>query len=122
MPCNSDHMEPNNLEIELSKVYDLLDELRTGKLAENYGSGFNEKVYNQGFQKNHLDAKTAELCKKLQKEDASNYSLEMQIWWRDHLKADKERIKKEIAEKKTSEERRIALSKLSPHERKLLGL
>ena len=46
----------------------------------------------------------------------------MQIWWRDHLAADKERIEKELNAIETQAEKEIALAKLTPHERKLLGL
>lgn len=64
----------------------------------------------------------AELCAHLQKHGADKYSLEMQIWWRDHRIADKERVEKEIAEKKLRSEKEAAIAKLTPYERKLLGL
>lgn len=122
MPCNSDYMEPNQHEINLSIVYGLLDELETGKLPTNFGDGFDKRVYNKGLSKEHLDQKTEELCSKLQQTDVTKYSLEMQIWWRDHQKADAERLQKEIDEKKNAEEKEAVLAKLTTYERRLLGL
>lgn len=98
MPCNSDYMEPNNREKDLSVIYGLLDEIKTGKLPKNFGTGFDDRIYNKGLSKKHLDKKTEELCTKLTKKSKAAvkaYSLEMQIWWRDHQTADKKRIKKE---------------------------
>lgn len=47
MPCNSDYMEANQNEKNLSVVYGLLDELKTGKLPKNFGDGYNKRVYNK---------------------------------------------------------------------------
>ena len=122
MPCNASYMDPTQFEINLSKVYGLLDELETGKLPENFGTGFDERVYNKAFVNKQLDEKTAELCSKLQKVDITQYSLEMQMWWRDHQKADKERLKEVMDKEKELSDRKKALKKLSEYEKKLLGL
>jgi hypothetical protein len=122
MPCNSDYMNATQHEINLSVVYGLLDEINTGKLPKNFGDGYDKRVYNKHLSKEHLDEKTEELCNKLQNTDVSKFSLEMQMWWRDHQKADKDRLQKEISEQKDNEARESALSKLSDYERKLLGL
>ncbi len=84
MGCNSDYMEANQLEINLSTVYRLLDELKTGKLSSKFGDGYDKRVYNKGLPQKHLDKKTKELCSKLQSIDVTKYSLEMQLWWRNH--------------------------------------
>jgi hypothetical protein len=115
-------MEANQSERNLSVVYGLLDELENGKLPSNFGDGYDKRVYNKHLSKEHLDEKTEELCSKLQNTDVSKFSLEMQIWWRNHQKADKERLEKEIKDKATEQEKQKALSKLSDYERKLLGL
>lgn len=95
MPCNGDYLEPNNIEVELSKVYQLLDELNGKKLSKDYGDGFDKRVYDKGFEKKDLDEKVKELCSRLKKEpNVTKYSLELQIWWRDHKKADAKRKKK----------------------------
>lgn len=121
MPCNSDYMNPTQLEIELSKVCTFLDELETGKLRKSYLRGYHPKVYGQPFSTNDADELVSSLCSKLQKLDVKQYSLELQIWWRDHQAADKKRIKKELAREKTEKEKQAAWKKLTPYEQKLLG-
>lgn len=64
----------------------------------------------------------AELCLRLQVADVTKYSLELQMWWRDHQAADKARLEHEMARKQNEEERAVALAKLTDYERKLLGL
>lgn len=119
MPCNSDYLEANNLEIEASKIVALLDELEGKPIPDDYGSGYDDRVYNQAID---LDKLTAKLCKRLQKVDVSEYSLEMQIWWRDHQKADKARLEQEQKRLTTDKQKAAALKKLTKYERKLLGL
>ena len=121
MPCNSDHMSATPLEKNLSVVYGLLDEVETGRLPYGFGNGYDNRVYCKYLSKEHLDQKTEELCSKLQQLDVTKFSLEMQMWWRDHQKADEERLRKEIEFYKTQEDIDTALSKLTEYERKLLG-
>ena len=118
MPCNGEYMNPHEREKNLSVIYGLLDELKTGKLPKNFGDGYDERIYNKGLSQEHLNEKTEELCGILQNTDVSKFSLEMQIWWRDHQKADKKRLSQESKE----EARKKALSKLTAYERKLLGI
>jgi hypothetical protein len=120
MPCNSDYMEASGKEIALSQVACLLDELN-GKqeIDSSHWYGYHPKVYNQHT---NGDALVYELCDRLQKEDISKRSLEMQIWWRDHQKEDKDRLERELREQKTEAEKAAALEKLTPYERKLLGV
>ena len=120
MPCNSDHMEANDKEIELSRVACLIDELDFKKeINDSHWRGYHPAVYNRTVDADEL---VSRLCEKLQNTDVTKLSLEMQIWWRDHQKADKERIESELRQKKEGEERDAALEKLTPHERKLLGI
>lgn len=121
MPCNSDYLAARPSEVEASKVLALLDELETGILPEYFGDGYYSKVYD-GNEEEILSIKVPELCKKLQNVDVSKYSLEMQSWWRDHQKADKERIEKVLELKREESERQKAINKLSKYERGLLGL
>ena len=94
MPCNSDYLDANDQEVEYSKVLALLEELKTNKLPKYYGDGFYPKVYNV-TNKIDIDKSVKKLCGKLKKiKDITKYSLETQIWWRDHQRADKERIGK----------------------------
>jgi hypothetical protein len=64
----------------------------------------------------------SELCEKLQTANVSECSLEIQMWWRDHIEADKQRTNDEVAKAKADEERQAAIAKLTPHELYILGL
>jgi hypothetical protein len=46
----------------------------------------------------------------------------MQIWWRDHQKADKKRIEKELKEHTDLIAKQNAIEKLTDYERILLGI
>jgi len=111
MPCNCDHMEPNLRERESVKVMGFLSEanIYDGEVP-CYGNT------------NALDDHAALLCNFCQSNDLRVYSLELQIWWRDHQKADKDRLEREQAEAKTEQKKRDAIAKLSPYERELLGV
>lgn len=125
MACISDYQEPNAVEIEHSKVLALLQELKTGKLPKYFGNGAYEKVYNKSSEtiggERVIDIKTRELCTALKAktpEEIKNYSLELQMWWRDHQKADKKKAKPSAKEM----QKQKALAKLTDKEKKLLGL
>ena len=126
MPCNSDYMAPRDMEISLSRVACLLDELDGKQIDPTHWRGFHPKAYNKVMngdgQAIDADALVDKLCARLRNSDVSKYSLEMQIWWRDHQNADKEKIAGEIQQKITEEEKLAALEKLTPYERQLLGL
>lgn len=111
MPCNCDHLEPNSREKESVRVMKFLREvgLHTGKVSL-YGDV------------NSLDEHTAALCKFCQNHDVKDYSLELQIWWRDHQKADTERLKKEYEKVRAGHDAEAALAKLTAYERELLGV
>ena len=119
MPCRSDYLEPTQNEVALSQVACLLDELDGKPIDKHHWRGFHPAVYNAG---RSLDGLVADLCSRLQSEDVSKRSLEMQIWWRDHQKADKARIAHELNRQRTAKERAAALAKLTDYERRLLGL
>lgn len=65
---------------------------------------------------------TALLCKFCENNDVTGHSLELQIWWRDHLEADKVKLQAQLDKAKTDKEKEVALEKLTPNERALLGL
>ena len=90
MPCRSDYMNPTTLELSISRVACLLDELSGIPLDINHRNwdGFHPKVYGK-FSKSLADSLVAELCAKLKSVDSTKFSLEMQIWDRDHKLADK---------------------------------
>jgi hypothetical protein len=122
MPCNCDHLEPSLHEQESKKLMILLAGIGLFK---------NDVPYYGEVAAVHEH--TALLCKFCENNDVSNYSLELQIWWRDHLEADKIKAQyelnkekadkeKKLALEKTNKEKKLALEKLTPNERKLLGL
>lgn len=94
MPCNCDHLEATNLEIEISRVACLLDEIKGRKINKNNWRGYHPEIYGK-VTRRLGDEYTAKLCSILKEKDVSKYSLEMQIWWRDHQKADEERLEEE---------------------------
>lgn len=126
MPCNSDYLDPNSFEKQLSKVCCLLDELLYNKsIKQNEWNGYHPNVYYKYINKEKANKLVNSLCSKLQmlsSKEIKNLSLEMQIWWRNHQKADKKRIKEEIKLIKKKQNKEKALKKLTSYERKLLNL
>lgn len=122
MACVSDYMESTNFEVELSRVACLLDELDGKTSKPSYWDGYHPLVYTKNIGKEVGDQMVRRLCESLQNEDVSKFSLEMQIWWRDHQEADKTRIGQELAKARKEEEREAVLGRLTPHERDLLGI
>lgn len=126
MPCVSDYLNSSNLEKEMTKVVQLLDELDGKKLNKSkFGDGYDERVYNKGLSKKDRDKLVSTLCSRLKntkKVNVTKYSLELQMWWRDHKEADKKRIRQEKEKREQEKIRKQALSKLTPEERKSLGL
>lgn len=100
----------------------LLEEIETGKLNKRYGSNSTFVQLSHTELHNQMDKNTAKLCSILQTKDVTQYSLEMQMWWRDHQIADKKRIQEELEAEKTEAARKRAIAKLTPYERELLGL
>ena len=119
MPCDSSYLDANGLEIRLSQVACLLDELDGKKIHQDHWAGYHPRVYSQRVDGDKMVAK---LCKRLQSVDVKNYSLEMQIWWRDHQAADKARAEAALAAATDAKAKKAAIAKLTPHERKLLGI
>ena len=117
MGCNSDYMAANRKEVELSKVACLIDELHGSEIDPTHWRGYHPRVY---CMKVDGDALVNELCTALQNADVSKYSLEMQMWWRDHQAADKQRLLKEMESAKHAEDVEAALAKLTPYERELI--
>lgn len=95
MPCNCDHLEATELEVEISKVACLLGELKGVKINKSHWEGYHPNIYGK-VTKKLADKLTSQLCLILRNEDVSKYSLEMQMWWRDHQEADKKRIEEEL--------------------------
>lgn len=130
MPCDSSYMEPRAWEIDLSRVLLLLDEL-DGKGPPDPKSaawmGMDRRVTDRRFvdHQKYLDEKVRELCDRLSSvrtPPLSELSLEMQVWWRDHQKADVQRLKREQKAAVDRAVARRAYARLSAEEREALGL
>ena len=122
MPCRSDYLSANNKEVAMSKVACLLDELNGIPLNETHWDGYHPNAYDRNLSKSECDKMVEKLCSKLQEVDVSKYSLEMQIWWRDHKKADKDRLENDLKKAKSEIDKQNALNKLTDYEKGLLGL
>lgn len=119
MPCDSRYLQATNYEVSLSRVASLLDELDGKPITPSHWEGYHPRVYSQSVDG---DALVAQLCAALQARDVSRYSLEMQIWWRDHQRADKQRVEADMQALKTHQDRESAITKLTAYERQLLGV
>lgn len=121
MPCRNEETQPSKRWLESSHVACLMDEVHTGQ-------GLNQKHWDNGHpeateNKERADWLTQQLCKHLQTSniDITKCSLELQLWWRDHQRADQKRKEQELRDRKDQEDKARALAKLTPRERELLG-
>lgn len=112
MGCRSDYLEPTAREQESVRVMKFLQEFEALE---------NEKIGIYGSIEN-LDWHTQLLCKLCQELEPSKKSLELQIWWRDHQKADKDRIQLDLKNAKRLEDKAKVLNRLTSYEKELLGL
>ena len=82
--------------------------------------GFTREAF--GSVNPHADSEelTRDLCKWARTADVSRYSLELQIWWRDHQRWDRAREADDRAAKQSADLRQQALAKLTPAERRAL--
>ena len=122
MPCNCDYMNPQGLEVEVSKLYCVRDELRQNMIIpESWWRGYHPEVYGQMPSVEKRDKIIQAVCSHLSSlapGEIGQLSLETQLWWRDHQRADQER-KRSIP---LANIREKALGKLTPEEKEALGL
>lgn len=122
MPCDSSHMQASRIEVELSRVYQLLDELDGIPIRRAAWDGYDERAYNHATREK-LDEMTRLLCAKLTaRGDVGGYSLELQLWWREHQRADAARVLRETADAERQQLRSAGLAKLTGSEAAALGL
>lgn len=66
------------------------------------------------------------LCKTMaeheERGEMSCFSEEQLAWWKEHKKRDKARLDQDMRRKRTEKAKNAALAKLTPYERKLLGV
>lgn len=119
MPCQSSHCESTREEVVASQMFCILDELDGKEFVKSHWSGYHPLAYGKEVDLHSLASK---VCSRLQQQDVSRLSLEAQMWWRDHQAADRRRIELALQEHKAKKDRKAALGKLTPYERRLLGL
>lgn len=94
MPCNSDHMQAIPNEIAASKLACVLDELAGRYVEASWWDGYHPRAYTMRITQEVRDSWARDACKQLSRmppDAIQGLSLETQIWWRDHQKADEER-------------------------------
>jgi len=125
MPCNCDHMEPTYREAKLGHIRSLLDEL-SGLFFNHAKSSMHRSVYNEGISDEVADSWISDLCKRCTtlevRGELMSWSLELQIWWRDHKIEDAKKAAeiKEVLHKIKA--RNTVIDKLTAEERKVLGV
>ena len=131
MPCKGDYLDPNQTEQNQHLVSQLIVFV-DGKLGRKTDSKIKkaaEDIYGTGVK---LDDIVPMLCTTLQslskkQENDIVYnardkqSRQLADWWEEHQKADKQRLQKELKKVNEKKAKEIALSKLTPYERELLG-
>ena len=122
MPCNGDYMNPHDNEIAGSHVETFFDEIAGLPFDKDNFRGYHPRAYGVNYTRKHFNHRVAELCDILKKSDVTKYSLELQIWWRDHQIEDAKRKASEEAEARLEEIRLQAVGKLTIEERKALGI
>lgn len=120
-----------HIEQRLVNVLNLLEEMEgEWPKGKSHRAHFSKKIRRQGLlqirvDKPTLDKFTAKLCatcKKLTPQEISKFSLELQIWWRDHQEDDIRREEEERRAQEKNKKKKIALSKLTSEEKKLLNV
>jgi hypothetical protein len=130
MPCNSDYMEPNYKEKALQQTAQLLIYVLNHKLVNTKPGPALESATKDIYCRQDYVEK---LCNVLS--NFSDYELDQIVydgrnatarkladWWYKHKYADELRIEKEKVAKIIDEIKKIALSKLTSEEKKMLGL
>jgi hypothetical protein len=101
-----------------------------GIIVPNGISGGADDMYGNVSRIHQDTAMLCEMCQNLTEKEQNTLlydgrkemARELAAWWEKHQKADKARGKKERADKKNAKLRETAAAKLTPEERKALGL
>jgi len=117
MPCSCEGYEPSRRDIEAHKAWCVKRELDGVQLTPS-----DWVVKSNAFYAGDKDKLVAEVCRRLQEVDVTKYSLELQMWWRDHQEADRRRQEKERKAAEDAALRASALAKLTPEEIRVLGI
>jgi hypothetical protein len=129
MPCNCDHLEPTARERAFQKAAKLL------LLVHNYNNwkapielrGHAQDVYCSIDYVEQLCTILQEMPDKAREKmlygDPKNRPRrELASWWEDHQEEDRKRVQRELDAAQKKKDKEAAVAKLTPYERKLLGL
>lgn len=129
MPCNAEYLEPTRREQELRRAAVLLVYVWKVKRkpVEDWAVTEASNLYASD------ERSVTQLCAELkamtdkQRDDIvynakERLARDLADWWEDHQRADAEREEKERAEADNAVQRESALAKLTPAERKALGV
>lgn len=126
MPCRSDHMEPQPREVEMSRVLTLTDELNGKKFSKDNYSGYHPNAYCKSISQGELNEATAKLCQWLRLQEQlgkiGKYSLKLQMWWRDHKKADARHDAEDKEAARLARLRKAGAKRLTKNQRLALGI
>jgi hypothetical protein len=131
MPCNSDYLEPTNLEVELQRAAILLIYVRKAlnQKPEPWLTKAAKSIYGEGGKRAipllcaALKSLPPRSIAKIVYNAKNRTARDLADWWEDHQAADREREKSERERMKQRKLRSSALSKLSKGEREaLLGV
>lgn len=128
MPCNSDYLNPTNREFELQRTAKLLVFVR-----KSLGQQIPAELKRAASDIYCKDDYVAELCGVLKNltpalTDRIVYNAQNKTsrgladWWEEHQEADRKRIASEKRVKLEQKLREKALAKLTPKEKRILGL
>ena len=132
MPCDSSYMNPTAEEENRQQVSSLIcfvDSKLGIETPKNIKKAA-KHIYGEGVDLDtiteHLCTKLSNLTKKQTHEITSNArekrSRDLADWWEEHLEADRKRLQRELKAKKDAKTKAEAIKKLTPHERKVLGI
>lgn len=130
MPCNSDHLRPTEREQENRAVANhmlyVIELARPGlRVPENLRA-----LADDIYAKHDLTAELCELLSILTEEERARIvynahdprSRRLADWWERHLERDRCRLADDLKALHDEKEREAAIAKLTPHERKILGI
>lgn len=132
MGCRNDYMNPTEQEIESKKVAEHLVYVasKLGKTCKDYVIKASNTMYGDESKIDEMTVTLCNLLKSLSEEQTnkivyyarSKQSRDLADWWENHQEFDKKRIEQEKEEKRLKEVKVAALAKLSPMEKRALGI
>ena len=128
MPCESAYMEPSQRERESQRMAGLLVYLRQelGMDRDPQAEAASQSIYGGRDYAPDLcrilRGMTTEQMESIVYNPRNRMARDLANWWEDHQEVDRKREAKEAADRELAAKRKAALEKLSPEERKVLGL